>query len=104
MQIVIDISKRQYEWIKKHIGVTSYRTTEMLYDSVRNSTPLPNGHGDLKDMDNLKYVFDLTKDDHIYSGKDIEQAVKSMKTIVPKDKDGSTTNLLAESENANAKQ
>jgi hypothetical protein len=57
----------------------------MLYDSVRNSTPLRNGHGDLKDMGNIKYVFDLTRNDPIYSGKDIEWAVKSMKTIIPAD-------------------
>jgi len=55
--------------------------------AIINSTPLPKGHGDLKDIGNLKYVFDLTRNDPIYSGKDVERAVKSMKTIVPEDKE-----------------
>ncbi len=47
---------------------------------------LPKGHGDLKDMGNLQYVFDLTREDSIYSGKDIEWAIKSMETIIEADK------------------
>ena len=103
MQIVIDIPKKHYENLAK-IANAGEEPLGYLERVVMRGTPLPKGHGDLKDIGNLKYVFDLTKDDPIYSGKDIEQAVKSMKTIVPKDKECSTTNLLAESENANAKQ
>ena len=40
-------------------------------------------------MGNLQYVFDLTREDHIYSGKDIDQAVKLMKSIVEADKEES---------------
>ena len=46
---------------------------------------LPKGHGVLKDMGNLQYVFDLTREDPIYSGKDIERAIKSMKSIIEAD-------------------
>ena len=42
---------------------------------------------DLKDMGNLQYVFDLTIEDPIYSGKDIERAVNSMKSIIEADKE-----------------
>lgn len=57
-----------------HGGVIGY--------AIKNGTPLPKGHGDIKDMGNLKYVFDLTQDNPIYSGKDIEWAIKSMVTII----------------------
>ena len=35
----------------------------------------------LIDADNIKYVFNLTKTEPIYSGKDIERAINSMTTI-----------------------
>ena len=35
--------------------------------------------GKLIDTDNIKYVFDLTKTEPTYSGKDIETAIRSMK-------------------------
>ncbi|MBR2248561.1 MAG: hypothetical protein IJ880_16355 [Bacilli bacterium] len=55
---------------------------------IVNGTPLHKGHGGLKDMGNLPYVFDLTREDPIYSGKDIERTIKSMKTIIEADKEG----------------
>lgn len=90
MQIVIEIPKVQYENLAKIVnaGKEPLGYWERV---VMRGTPLPKDHGDLKDMSNLKYVFDLTRDDPIYSGKDIEQAVKSMKTIVPEDKENQIT-------------
>ena len=58
-----------------------------LAECVRRGILLQKGHGDLKDMSNLKYVFDLTREDPIYSGKDIKQAVNSMKSIIEADKE-----------------
>lgn len=57
---------------------------------IRNGTPLPERHGDLKDMGNLPYMFDLTREDFIYSGKDIERTVKAMTTIVKPNKEEQT--------------
>ena len=37
----------------------------------------------LIDADNIKYVFDLTIEKPIYSGKDIQRAISSMKTMEP---------------------
>ena len=82
MQIVIDISEEEYNRIKENdCGLYNGRFFQM----IRNGTPLPERHGDLKDMGNLPYVFDLTIEDPIYSGKDIEQVIKSMTTIIPAD-------------------
>lgn len=77
MQIVIDIPN--LDWSKVKNGSMA---TANLLNAVRNGTPLPKRHGDLKDMGNLQYVFDLTRNDFIYSGKDIEKAIKSMTTII----------------------
>lgn len=40
MQITIDIPEEKYQWIKEHKGVTDFKTTEMLYNAVRNGTDL----------------------------------------------------------------
>lgn len=87
MQIVIKLAEEDYN----DITLTGENTINLgvllaLRKAVRNGTPLPKGHGDLKDMGNLRYVFDLTRDDPIYSGKDIERAIKSMKTIIEADR------------------
>lgn len=97
----IDIANKFQEFfsrlkveIKEHIitntnlvcGAYELETIDMFLEAFNNSIPLPKGHGKLKDMGNLKYVFDLTKDNPIYSGKDIEQAIKSMTTIIEADK------------------
>lgn len=57
-----------------------------LAECVRRGVLLPKEHGDLKDMGNLPYVFDLTRENFIYSGKDIERAINSMTTVVEADK------------------
>ena len=78
MQIVIDIPEYLYKLCQGH--------GDIVYKYIAKGTPLPKGHGELKDMGNLKYVFDLTKDNPIYSGKDIERAIKSMTAIIEADK------------------
>lgn len=54
MQIMIDIAEKDYQNIKKHPDtITSYLTTVYLYDAVREGIPLPKGHGDLIDRQEL---------------------------------------------------
>jgi len=87
MQIVIDISEEMYEDLK-YLNVHGFTTA--VEEAVANGTPLPERHGDLKDMGNLKYMFDLTREDFIYSGKEIERTVKSMTTIIKSNKEEQT--------------
>lgn len=82
MQIVINIPEEMYEELK-YLNVHGFTTA--VEEAVANGIPLPEGHGDLKDMDNFSCTFDLTIEDPIYSGKDIERAIKSMPTIIPAD-------------------
>lgn len=88
MKIVIDIPDTLYNTLMKNKGTDielDFTDRLMLECAATDGKPLPKGHGDLKDMSNLQYVFDLTREDTIYSGKDIERAIKSMTTIVEAD-------------------
>lgn len=53
MKILIDIPDNAYEWINEHKGVTDFKTTEMLYNRVRNGIPLNGTNGDV-----IKAVFE----------------------------------------------
>ena len=80
IELVIKIPKAYYELVLERCK------DPVLLNAFKNGILLPKGHGELKDMGNFQYIFDLTREDHIYSGKDIERAVKSMKSIVEADK------------------
>ena len=47
MEIVINVSDEDYEYLKTH-------NKHGLYSSILNGTPLPKGHGRLIDADALK--------------------------------------------------
>ena len=55
MEIVIDIPKEQYTTLnaKSQNEVTAVIDISMLINSIRNGTPLPEGHGRLIDADAL---------------------------------------------------
>lgn len=67
MQIVIDISKEDYNYLKNtsfveeektmlHQSASDRKGTMLLFrliDSIKNGTPLPKGHGRLIDADKL---------------------------------------------------
>ena len=42
MKLIIDINDDAYEYISKlNEGITDYQTTLMLYEAVKNGTPIP---------------------------------------------------------------
>ena len=49
MQIVINISEEDYHKVKDGRASVS-----MMRNAIRNGTPLPKGHGDLKDVNEIK--------------------------------------------------
>lgn len=54
MQIVIDISEEEYEWVKR----ANRQTTPLdrwCVKAIANGTPLPEHHGRLIDADKLLY-------------------------------------------------
>lgn len=53
MKVVIEIDEGKYKTI------TSYpkEWDEWALNAIKNGMPLPKGHGDLKDVNNLKHAF-----------------------------------------------
>lgn len=94
MQIVIDITEKDYEKIRKTSFVENTETmfkqssedrkgTMMLFrviDAIKNGTPLPKGHGDLIDVDSLYIPVDICDGfeamDYIYGADTIIEADK----------------------------
>ena len=72
MQIIIDIPKDVYKETLRTEIWNDYEKRAIRF-AIRNCTKLPKRHGDLKDMSNLH----LTREDPIYSEKDVERAISS---------------------------
>jgi hypothetical protein len=74
MQIVIDIPEETYEYWKNHSH------EYVLAEAIKNGTPLPKGHGDLIDREELlKLPIDKANYPSNY--------VKYAQTIIEKDKE-----------------
>ena len=72
MKIVIDIPKKTYDAIKERNIITCGETfAHKLVNCIKNGTPLPKGHGDLKDADIYKtevkkYIAENKNSDDLY--------------------------------------
>lgn len=58
MQIVIDIPEEEYEFIRDHEKENPFgwkSTKEIVRNAILNGIPLPKGHGELIDRNDLKY-------------------------------------------------
>lgn len=60
MKLVIEISKSDYEYIKKldRIGVGEC-LIDNVYEGIRKGIVLPEGHGRLIDADDIDYIADF---------------------------------------------
>jgi len=86
MQIVIDISEELYKHIKND-NVYYLEDGGVLYDIVKNGTPLPKGHGRLGDLDALRdEVSSWGMND--YEPSDFTDAIDQTDTIIEADKEG----------------
>lgn len=47
MKVLIEIPNNAYEWINEHKGVTDFKTTEMLYNRVRDGISLNGTNGEV---------------------------------------------------------
>ncbi|MDT3387706.1 MAG: hypothetical protein LIR46_08110 [Bacteroidota bacterium] len=86
MELVIKISKKDYETlINKNDSTTPSMIARMnLYKALKNGTPLPKGHGDLKDID----AINIDEED-FYEGADYVRAIEAIidaPTIIEADK------------------
>lgn len=84
MKAIIEIPEhmiKAYQDILKVTDAKEYTVQRNIIEAIANSVPLPETYGNLIDRNNIKYVFDLTKTEPTYSGKDIEWAINSMSSI-----------------------
>ena len=56
MQLIIDIPEEEYKWIKKSDKTVfaDVASKECMLNAIKNGTPLPKGHGELKDINAIK--------------------------------------------------
>jgi len=87
MKIVIDISEEAYKVLQSDEGV-DWLGAEHILHAVANGTPLPEGHGDLKDSNNLKHAFTLwSMAVHgNFTDADIASIIYNSPTIIEADK------------------
>ena len=85
MQIVIDISKEDYNRIKDIPEAFNSLTTR-VYKSIKNGTPLPKGHGRLIDGDKAIADFANYGIDHMWDAFDLPDIIDNSPTIIEADK------------------
>ena len=83
MKIVIDIDEYYYELIKHYVKVDHNDFKPHVI--IANGTPLPKGHGRLKDIDKVERLLDLDKPDNILA-KGLKTIIESVPTIIEADK------------------
>lgn len=70
MKIVIEMTEDDYKKVKDgRVPITMMRNT------IRNGTPLPKGHGALKDADKLAVTIAMLRDKCNYYGNEYEHAL-----------------------------
>jgi len=89
MQIVIDIPEGTKRAID--MGTINQVLTYKVWDAIKSGTPLPEHHGDLKDVDAIINANELNEVNYIYSNMRIREVVDMLKcadTIIPATKEG----------------
>lgn len=88
MQIVIDIPDRIYYGAKNGITVNGSDASQILIDAVKNSTPLPKGHGDLKDVSDIEWAKFTRETSRYEEAKCVDwDVVENAPTIIEADKE-----------------
>lgn len=62
-------------------GNYEVETLDMLIKSFKECTPLPKGHGNLKDLDKIEQILDLETPDNIIA-KALKNLLESVPTII----------------------
>ena len=86
MQIVIDVSEEEYASCKKHFENLGKREVINDYEyAIANGTPLPKGHGRLKDENEIKQMIEHAKVKNESSKNFSENIIKFATTIIEAD-------------------
>ena len=95
MEIVIKLTEDDYKKVQDGRAAVT-----VMRNAIRNGTPLPKGHGDLKDADKLAVEISMIRDRWNYYGNEYESAmyqaydnsvdeIIDAPTIIEADKEGS---------------
>lgn len=89
MQIVINIPEEVYEEIQTKFLNTKVNNITLTDRAIYNGTPLPKGHGDLKDAEKLKNAFIAwsVAVHGSFTDADIASIVYNSPTIIAADKE-----------------
>lgn len=80
MQILVNISEKEYESIKKHNPIPTVADGVNAYNAVLNGTPLPKGHGRILDE---KDILDTENNDGgWYDLVDMPEYIAGVKAII----------------------
>jgi hypothetical protein len=87
MKIVIDIPDNSMDYIDSYEKGSLFDI--VLIDAIKNGTPLPKGHGDLKDAEKLKNAFIIwSMAVHgNFTDADIASIIYNSPTIIEADKE-----------------
>lgn len=88
IELVIKIPKQVYNYIHKHHHIANSDILD-IKDAIINGTPLPKGHGDLKDVEELKSAFIAwsTVVHGIFTDANIASVIYNSHTIIAADKE-----------------
>ena len=78
MQIVIDIPEQDYYNVLQYVTLKSNTDFEnLMIRAVQNGTPLPKGHGKLKDLDKIEWYGCTTAFDCPYKERECKDCDKA---------------------------
>ena len=92
MQVVIEIPEDRYQVIKSARRVEFVVDTYTVGIAIANGTPLPKGHGDLKDQNEILTVLIKSAEAHCQNSREdalmgrVRQQILSCHTIIEADK------------------
>ena len=72
MQIVIDIPEGNYKTICETKDIWETEPKNIIYAAIANGTPLPKGHGRLKDADKIANKVNVLKNNWDRNGNEYE--------------------------------
>ena len=95
MQIVIEIDDEDYKTIQEldsHYSILFGKTKDNAFSAIKNGIPLPEHHGDLKDIGDMELLNVQVHDDYSKGWHNaIEYCVRRLRehpTIIPATKEG----------------
>ena len=92
MQIVIEIPEEDYERLKAYKKAPFCSFPSRIYEAIAHGTPLPEHHGDLKDIGNMELLNVQVHDDYSKGWHNaIEYCVRQLRertTVIPATKEG----------------